>query len=100
MTSSVFDPVGMTDEQRAVRERWRAQRPATLASEVRLPRIGYWWCFCCEHDLWEIKTQQDVEDVLGEREYFNIRVWETRADALMELIGKPDATDEEIAERP
>lgn len=55
-------------------------------SEIREPRIGYWWCFCCEHDLYEIRTEADVQEVLATREYHKSRVWQTEADALKELV--------------
>jgi hypothetical protein len=70
-----------------------------MNSTERAPQIGYWWCFCCEHDLYEIETQADIDEVLATREHNNSRVWETRDDALMELVGKV-ITDEEIAARP
>jgi hypothetical protein len=51
----------------------------------REPRIGFWWCFCCEKDLCKIETEADVKEVLDTREYHNSRVWETREAALSTL---------------
>jgi hypothetical protein len=56
-----------------------------ISSADRKPEIGYWWCFCCECDLYEIRSQDDIDEVNSTREYHNSRVWETEEAALLEL---------------
>jgi hypothetical protein len=60
----------------------------TLAadSEWREPRLGYWWTFCCEKDLEEIKSEAQMASIWLDRDLgAGARVWPTKEEALKEL---------------
>jgi hypothetical protein len=53
------------------------------------PKIGDWWAACCIEDLYEIRTNEDLEDVLewlSEEDFGGIAgLWPTREAALADL---------------
>jgi hypothetical protein len=53
------------------------------------PAIGMWWAPCCLHDLQEITSAEDIEDVLSFIELGPFRgLWPTRQAALMDLLSE------------
>jgi len=62
-------------------------RSLTPDSHIREPQIGLWWTFCCEQDLAQIETQEEIQGILLDRKlWYNSRVWPTKEEALEELL--------------
>ena len=54
------------------------------------PEVGQWYSRCCEEDLYQIETEEDVREIEEELEEFEglcvtVRVWPTREEALADL---------------
>jgi len=49
-------------------------------------KIGYWYSYCCHHDLYEIKEDDQIsklfEDVIN---WMSPDIWKTRLSALLEI---------------
>ena len=48
-------------------------------------KIGQWYSRCCHEDLYEIKTQEDIDDIIDDWDEFGIQfcnVFKNRIDAL------------------
>ena len=57
-------------------------------NEYPLPQLGYWTAECCELDLYQIKTKQELADALEryhDDEMGPLMVWPTKDEALKEL---------------
>lgn len=68
------------------------------------PTIGSWVYHCCDADLYQITTQEDLDDLLDDDNEVTYRVLPTKKEALLEIrcsfINYPDEQariDEEIA---
>lgn len=52
---------------------------------------GWWYSFCCEEDLYQLKTVDDISDLLQEYTddddgvMVDLHFWPTRQDALADL---------------
>jgi len=63
-------------------------------ARIRKPsdiKVGHWYYFCCELDLYQIKDEQELDDVrstpldFDEDSPFYHRVFETREEALADI---------------
>jgi hypothetical protein len=68
-----------------------------MNSTERKPQLGFWWCFCCECDLYEITSDDDILEIESARSYKATHVWETKEDAIAELSRDPYFRREDIA---
>lgn len=63
----------------------------TVEESLKNLRIGAWAAQCCECDLFQITTEEDIEDIRedltepDERERRGFRVWTTQEQALEDL---------------
>lgn len=54
-------------------------------------KIGQWATTCCHQDLYQIKTQDQIEEVVDDwddEDGFDTEVWETKLEALTEIRGR------------
>jgi hypothetical protein len=59
-----------------------------MAEERREPKIGMWYANCCELDLYEIKTQDDIDYILDLREDdIDVAVLEDTRDQALLMLG-------------
>jgi len=63
----------------------------TREESLKHLRIGAWAAQCCEYDLGQIETEEQVEEIRedllepDERESYGWRVWPTKEEALEDL---------------
>lgn len=62
------------------------------------PRIGCWYSYCCEEDLYQVEDEEDLEALLADIEdgmMSPVGIWETREEAL-EALAIPVSTAREL----
>jgi hypothetical protein len=58
---------------------------ARITNPIEL-KIGHWYTFCCERDLTQIASEEELEEVRNDllEDGMN-KVWETKEEALLEI---------------
>jgi len=66
-----------------------------IAEELR---IGMWATHCCHRDLYQIKTNEEIEYIIESWEDVpEVEVWPTKRDALLCIRGRFKDSSDEIA---